>query len=84
MKQIVLSYLVPRTSYLYKMLLLLILACLPYGLSAQEAADKPVTLQMNSVTVKQFFAEVKKQTGLSFIYDAETAKAWAKGKHLTC
>lgn len=78
MKQIVLSYLVPRTSYLYKMLLLLILACLPYGLSAQEAADKPVTLQMNSVTVKQFFAEVKKQTGLSFIYDAETAKAWPK------
>ena len=45
---------------------------------AQQAGGKNVTLNLSSVTVKQFFAEVKKQTGLNFIYDAEAAKEWPK------
>lgn len=45
---------------------------------AQNASKKPVTLDMKSVSVKAFFAEVKKQTGLSFMYDAAKASAWPK------
>jgi len=45
---------------------------------AQQAGGKNVTLNLSSVTVKQFFAEVKKQTGLNFIYDAEASKEWPK------
>lgn len=45
---------------------------------AQDASQKPVTVNFSSVTVKQFFAEVKKQTGLNFIYDADLAQTWPK------
>ncbi len=61
-----------------KLFLILLLICPALSISAQDAANKPVTLDMNGVTVKQFFAEVKKQTGLSFIYDAETSQNWPK------
>lgn len=45
---------------------------------AQQAKDKPVTLDLTQVTVKDFFAEVKKQTGLNFMYSAELAKSLPK------
>ena len=45
---------------------------------AQQAKDKPVTLDLTQVTVKQFFAEVKNQTGLNFMYSAELAKSLPK------
>ena len=44
--------------------------------SAQNGASKPVTLDLEAVSVKQFFADIKRQTGLSFIYDADEAKNW--------
>ena len=45
---------------------------------AQNASRKPVTVDMKSVSVKDFFAEIKKQTGLSFMYDATLASTWPK------
>jgi len=45
---------------------------------AQKASEKNVTLDLNQVTVKQFFSEVKKQTGLNFMYSAELAKSLPK------
>ena len=61
-----------------RLFLLIVLMATTLGASAQSAENKPVTLDLTAVTVKQFFAEVKKQTGLSFIYDAETSKNWPK------
>ena len=63
-----------------KMLTLLALTlCLATTAYAQQAKDKTVTLDLTQVTVKQFFAEVKKQTGLNFMYSAELAKSFPKG-----
>ena len=45
---------------------------------AQSASRKPVTVDFKSVSVKNFFAEMKKQTGLNFIYNADLAKSWPK------
>ena len=64
------------------MLLMLVLCTVaPWGATtanAQPASNKTVTLDLNQVAVKQFFAEVKKQTGLNFIYSAELAKSLPK------
>lgn len=64
------------------MLLMLVLWIVaPWGATtanAQPASNKTVTLDLNQVAVKQFFAEVKKQTGLNFIYSAELAKSLPK------
>ena len=38
---------------------------------AQGPLDKPVTLSLERTTVKDFFTQVKKQTGLDFIYSSE-------------
>lgn len=57
-----------------RMVVLLLMTLLTLSVSAQSVKDKTVTLDMTQVTVKQFFAEVKKQTGLNFIYSAELAK----------
>ena len=35
---------------------------------AQQPKHQTVTINAKSMSVKQFFAEVKKQTGLNFIY----------------
>jgi len=43
-----------------------------------QASTRRVTLDMQNVTVKDFFAEVKKQTGLNFMYDADEARQWPK------
>ncbi len=37
----------------------------------QSALDKRVTLSLNRATVKDFFTQVKKQTGLDFIYSSD-------------
>lgn len=63
------------------LLMLMLWVVAPWGAttaSAQPASNKTVTLDLNQVTVKQFFAEVKKQTGLNFIYSAELAKSLPK------
>jgi TonB-linked SusC/RagA family outer membrane protein len=45
------------------------------ALAQNTIADKRVTLNMTDVTVRQLFEEVRKQTGLSFIYSSELPKA---------
>ncbi len=60
------------------MVVLLLMTLLTLSVSAQSVKDKTVTLDMTQVTVKQFFAEVKKQTGLNFIYSTELAKTFPK------
>ena len=61
-----------------RMVVLLLMTLLTLSVSAQSVKDKTVTLDMTQVTVKQFFAEVKKQTGLNFIYSTELAKTFPK------
>ena len=60
------------------MVVILLMTMLTLNVAAQSMKDKTVTLDMTQVTVKQFFAEVKKQTGLNFIYSAELAKSFPK------
>ena len=47
---------------------------------AQQGHGQTVTINAKSMSVKQFFAEVKKQTGLNFIYSTDLA---AKLPHIT-
>ncbi|MBR0523727.1 MAG: carboxypeptidase-like regulatory domain-containing protein, partial [Prevotella sp.] len=61
-----------------RMVVILLMTMLTLNVAAQSVKDKTVTLDMTQVTVKQFFAEVKKQTGLNFIYSAELAKSFPK------
>ena len=57
-------------------LMLFCLALVTLSASAQQAASKQVSLDLKEVSVKTFFAEVKKQTGLNFMYDADLARQW--------
>lgn len=41
----------------------------------QSALEKPVTLSLYRATVKDFFTQVKKQTGLDFIYSSELLRS---------
>ena len=61
-----------------RVVVILLMTMLTLNVAAQSVKDKTVTLDMTQVTVKQFFAEVKKQTGLNFIYSAELAKTFPK------
>lgn len=45
---------------------------------AQSSGGPAVTLNMKSATVKQFFTEVKKQTGLNFMISSELAQRLSK------
>lgn len=62
----------------------LLLGAVTYGgvtpAMAQQHQNQKVTIVSKSMTVKQFFAEVKKQTGLNFIYSTDLA---AKLPHIT-
>ena len=62
----------------------LLLGAVTYGgvtpAMAQQRQNQKVTIVSKSMTVKQFFAEVKKQTGLNFIYCTDLA---AKLPHIT-
>lgn len=68
-----------RISKIVTLLVLVLWIVAPLGrIQAQNLASKPVTMNLKSVTVKEFFDEVKKQTGLSFMYNADLAKSWPK------
>ena len=60
-----------------KLVSIFLMMVLWLGMSTAKAApnqnvlDKPVTLSMQRATVKDFFTQVKKQTGLDFIYSSE-------------
>lgn len=43
---------------------------------AQDEAKQTVTLTMKKVSAKTFFSELKKQTGMSFVYSTELALSW--------
>lgn len=58
--------------------LLLLLQMIAVSSFAQKASDKTVTINMTDVTVKQLFAEVRKQTGLNFLYSSELSKTFPK------
>lgn len=62
----------------------LILGAVTFGgvnpVMAQHPKRQTVTINAKSMSVKQFFAEVKKQTGLNFIYSTDLA---AKLPHIT-
>ncbi len=45
---------------------------------ATVGGGKQVTLNLKTATVKDFFNQVKKQTGLNFIYSSDLAKTWPK------
>lgn len=67
------------TKKLFLLVTLALWAVAPWSTTAlAQNADKNVTLDMNQVTVKEFFAAVKKQTGLNFIYSGELAKSLPK------
>lgn len=52
--------------------LLLICVVLPTtNVSAQNASQKRVTLNLEAVPVKRLFDEIRKQTGLNFVYNTE-------------
>ncbi len=58
--------------------LLLLLQMIAVSAFAQKVSDKTVTINMTDVTVKQLFAEVRKQTGLNFLYSSELSKSFPK------
>jgi len=45
-----------------------------HAVAAQTVDEMRVTVNLNSVTIKEFFDVVKKQTGLNFIYNSDQAK----------
>lgn len=46
-----------------------------HAVAAQQTVDEMrVTVNLNSVTIKEFFDVVKRQTGLNFIYNSDQAK----------
>lgn len=42
---------------------------------AQDVMDKSINVQMKAATIKDFFDEMNRQTGLSFIYNADQIKS---------
>lgn len=60
-------------------ILLLLLQMFTLTTYAQSTvAEKRVTLNMTQVTMKQLFAEVRKQTGLNFLYNSELSNTLPK------
>lgn len=63
----------------YGVALVLLLAMLigtPAEALAQKDAQQTVTLTMKKVSAKTFFTELKKQTGLNFVYSSELSESW--------
>lgn len=58
------------------MLLLAMLIGTPAEALAQKDAQQTVTLTMKKVSAKTFFTELKKQTGLNFVYSSELSESW--------
>ena len=46
--------------------------------AAQNKSSQAVTLRLNQVSVKDFFSELKKQTGLNFVYSSDLARTLPK------
>lgn len=59
------------------MLTVLTMACVMPAM-AQNKANQKVTLSLKQVTVKDFFSELKKQTGLNFVYSSDLARTLPK------
>ena len=51
--------------------LVIVLLLLPTMMFAIPKSGKKVTLNLESVTVKEFFDALRQQTGLSFVYNTE-------------
>lgn len=60
------------------LLWVIMLSALPLGTFAQEKLNKKVSVNVKQATVESVLSSVKKQTGLSFVYNAEQAKSWPK------
>lgn len=54
--------------------LVIVLLLLPTTMLAIPQSGKKVTLNLESVTVKEFFDALRQQTGLSFVYNTEQTK----------
>lgn len=54
--------------------LVIALVLLPTMMFAIPESGKKVTLNLESVTVKEFFDALRQQTGLSFVYNTEQTK----------
>lgn len=59
-------------------LLFAVCSVAPWTIEASAQRSSNVTIKMTSVTVKNFFAELKKQTGLDFICSTELAESLPK------
>lgn len=55
--------------------LVIVLLLLPTMMFAIPKSGKKVTLNLESVTVKEFFDALRQQTGLSFVYNTEQTKS---------
>lgn len=62
------------TAFLRKLVWLVVLLMIPLTGYSQDVRDKVVTLQLDGVTLKQFFDEIRSQTGVDFIYTAQQAR----------
>lgn len=58
-----------------KLSLVVVLLLLPTMMFAIPESGKKVTLNLESVTVKDFFDALRQQTGLSFVYNTEQTKS---------
>ena len=59
-------------------LLFALCAIAPWTIEATAQRSPNVTIKMTSATVKNFFAELKKQTGLDFICSTDLAESLPK------
>lgn len=59
-------------------LLFALCAIAPWTIEASAQRSPNVTIKMTSSTVKNFFAELKKQTGLDFICSTDLAESLPK------
>ncbi len=60
------------------LLWVIMLSVLPLSTFAQEKLNKKVSVNVKQASVESVLSSVKKQTGLSFVYNAELAKSWPK------
>lgn len=60
------------------LLWVIMLSVLPLSTFAQEKLNKKVSVNVKQASVESVLSSVKKQTGLSFVYNAEQAKSWPK------
>ena len=64
-----------QTAPLRKLVWLVAMLIIPLAGYADDARDKVVTLQLDGVTLKQFFDEIRTQTNVDFIYTQQQARS---------